>query len=94
MTIEEVAGHFEATTIEPVPIAHDWRDGFLFAFWRRPEAYLDPVVRANISVFARLGAGRGGRVRGAAARRPRRAAPGRSATATCWSSTSSTAAIA
>jgi hypothetical protein len=24
------------------------------AYWRRPEAYLDPVVRANISVFALL----------------------------------------
>ena len=22
------------------------------AYWRRPQAYLDPVVRANISVFA------------------------------------------
>ena len=24
------------------------------AYWRRPEAYLDPAVRANISVFALL----------------------------------------
>ena len=54
MTIDEIAGHFGPTRIEPVPIAHDWQDGFLFAFWRRPEAYLDPVVRANISVFSRL----------------------------------------
>jgi SAM-dependent methyltransferase len=54
MTIEDIAGHFGATRIEPVPITHDWQDGFLFAFWRRPEAYLDPVVRANISVFSRL----------------------------------------
>jgi SAM-dependent methyltransferase len=54
MTIEEIASHFRPTTIEPVPVAHDWQDGFLFAFWRRPEAYLDPVVRANISVFSRL----------------------------------------
>jgi SAM-dependent methyltransferase len=54
MTIAEIASHFGATAIEPVPIAHDWRDGFMCAFWRRPEAYLDPVVRANISVFARL----------------------------------------
>jgi SAM-dependent methyltransferase len=35
-----------------VPIPHDCRDGFLMAYWRRPEAYLDPVVRQNISVFA------------------------------------------
>jgi SAM-dependent methyltransferase len=38
----------------PVPIPHDCRDGFLMAFWRRPEAYLDPQVRANISLFALL----------------------------------------
>ena len=37
---------------EVVPIPHDCRDGFLMAYWRRPAAYLDPVVRANISVFA------------------------------------------
>jgi SAM-dependent methyltransferase len=54
MTLEDIAGHLRPTWIEPVPIAHDWRDGFLFAFWRRPEAYLDPLVRANISVFQRL----------------------------------------
>jgi SAM-dependent methyltransferase len=38
----------------PVPIPHDCRDGFLMAYWRRPAAYLDPVVRANISIFALL----------------------------------------
>ncbi len=38
----------------PVPIPHDCRDGFLHAYWRRPEAHLDPDVRAGISVFARL----------------------------------------
>jgi SAM-dependent methyltransferase len=37
--------------LRPVPIPHDCRDGFLGAFWRRPEAYLDPAVRAGISVF-------------------------------------------
>jgi SAM-dependent methyltransferase len=41
---------------EPVPIPHDCRDGFLHAYWRRPEAYLDPAVRAGISVFAQLDA--------------------------------------
>jgi SAM-dependent methyltransferase len=40
--------------VRPVPIPHDCRDGFLGAFWRRPEAYLDPEVRAGISVFALL----------------------------------------
>jgi SAM-dependent methyltransferase len=37
-----------------VAIPHDCRDGFLGAFWRRPEAYLDPTVRAGISVFSML----------------------------------------
>ncbi len=40
----------------PVPIPHDCRDGFLGAFWRRPEAYLDARVRAGISAFALLDA--------------------------------------
>jgi hypothetical protein len=37
-----------------VPIPHDCRDGFYGAYWRRPEAYLDPAVRAGISFFDRL----------------------------------------
>jgi SAM-dependent methyltransferase len=38
----------------PVPITHDCLDGFYGAFWRRPDAYLDPDVRAGISVFAQV----------------------------------------
>jgi SAM-dependent methyltransferase len=37
--------------ISTVPIPHDCRDGFLYAYWRRPAAYLDPRVRAAISSF-------------------------------------------
>jgi SAM-dependent methyltransferase len=37
--------------VEPVPVPHDCADGFALAFWRRPRAYLDPRVRAGISVF-------------------------------------------
>jgi SAM-dependent methyltransferase len=42
---------------EPVPIPHDCVDGFLHAYWRRPEAYLSQEVRAGISVFARMDRG-------------------------------------
>lgn len=35
----------------PIPLAADCSDGFLSAFWARPEAYLDPSVRANMSPF-------------------------------------------
>ena len=37
-----------------VPIPHDCVDGFLGAFWRRPEAYLDPRVRSGISSYAAM----------------------------------------
>ena len=47
-TIERLGGGRE----EVVPIPHDCVDGFFHAYWRRPEAYLDPVVRAGISAFA------------------------------------------
>ncbi|MGZ4201893.1 MAG: class I SAM-dependent methyltransferase [Thermoleophilaceae bacterium] len=40
--------------VEPVPIPHDCADGFYGSFWRRPAAYLDPLVRSCISVFSRL----------------------------------------
>jgi SAM-dependent methyltransferase len=54
MDIAEVAFHLEADRIEPVPLAADWQDGFLMAYWRRPEAYLEATVRAGISVFGLL----------------------------------------
>lgn len=43
----------------PVPIPHDCIDGFLCAYWRRPEAYLDPDRRSVISSFARIDAAAG-----------------------------------
>lgn len=41
-------------SIVPVRIPADCRDGFLYAWWRRPEAYLDPAIRAGMSSFRRL----------------------------------------
>lgn len=37
--------------ISAVPIPHDCIDGFLYAYWRRPAAYLDPRIRAAMSSF-------------------------------------------
>jgi SAM-dependent methyltransferase len=37
--------------ITPVPVPHDCSDGFLYAYWRRPHAYLDPHVRSGSSSF-------------------------------------------
>jgi SAM-dependent methyltransferase len=49
--MEEVLGPLD---VRPVPIAADCTDGFLGAYWRRPEAYLDAGVRGAISTFARV----------------------------------------
>ena len=53
--VDRLAALLGATRIEPVPIPHDCTDGFAVAYWRRPEAYLDPVVRAGISMLAQTG---------------------------------------
>jgi SAM-dependent methyltransferase len=49
-------GGHEVTTRE-VPVPADCADGFLGAYWRRPEAYLDPAIRASMSGLALLDAG-------------------------------------
>ena len=41
--------------VRPVAVPHDCVDGFLGAYWRRPEAYLDPAVRGAMSTFTKIG---------------------------------------
>jgi len=53
-TVETVAEALGGAEIVPVPIAHDCSDGFLCAWWKRPLAYLEEGVRANISSFAAM----------------------------------------
>ncbi len=52
--LREVLGTAES---RPVPVPHDCTDGFYGAYWRRPEAYLDPAARAGISVFSQVSSG-------------------------------------
>lgn len=52
-TLQRLVG---PAVITPVPIPHDCTDGFLCAYWRRPEAYLNSAVRNAISSFARIDA--------------------------------------
>jgi SAM-dependent methyltransferase len=49
--IAQLLGHGR---VETVPVPSDCTDGFYAAWWKRPEAYLDPKVRASISGIARL----------------------------------------
>ena len=51
--LERVVGPARMT---PVPVPHDCTDGFLCAYWRRPESYLRAEVRNAISSFARIDA--------------------------------------
>ena len=54
---DEIADALGAGRVEVVPVPADCADGFLCAYWRRPERYLDPSVRDCISGIARLPAG-------------------------------------
>ncbi|MBL8551091.1 MAG: class I SAM-dependent methyltransferase [Hyphomonadaceae bacterium] len=51
--MEDELGAFEAS---PVPVPHDCVDGFLGAYWRRPDIYLDPIARRSMSSFAKIDA--------------------------------------
>ena len=42
------------THVEDIPTPGDCEDGFFEAFWRRPEALLDPAIRASQSMWALL----------------------------------------
>ena len=41
-------------SVHPLPIPADCADGFLGAYWRRPAAYIEQMVRTGISSFSRI----------------------------------------
>lgn len=45
---------FGKVILMPLRIPHDCTDGFIDAFWARPEAILDPAVRNSMSAFQLL----------------------------------------
>jgi SAM-dependent methyltransferase len=49
-----VQQHLEVREVIPIPIPADCSDGFVGAYWSRPEAYLDPAVIAGMSTLALL----------------------------------------
>jgi len=53
-SVDEIVEYLGNCSVDHIAIPHDCVDGFLAAFWRRPEAYLDPGVRAGMSGFALL----------------------------------------
>ena len=54
--LKKELGEFQST---PVFVPHDCTDGFLGAYWRRPETYLDPDARKSMSSFAKIDADTG-----------------------------------
>jgi SAM-dependent methyltransferase len=58
VAIDDLVATLDAAevSVERVPIPHDCRDGFLGAFWRRPERYLDPTLLPGNSAFMGLDA--------------------------------------
>lgn len=52
--MESYAATLGPVDIRPLLVPHDCADGFLYAYWRRPEAYLDPAIRAGSSSFHKL----------------------------------------
>lgn len=57
LALDVVAESLGGARIQSLAIPADCQDGFFEAYWARPEAYLDPAVRAAQSVWPRLGEG-------------------------------------
>jgi SAM-dependent methyltransferase len=49
----------KSVSVAPVGVPHDCVDGFLAAYWRRPQAYHLPAVRNAISSFSKIDPVRG-----------------------------------
>ena len=50
-TLQDLEQWLGPIRVTPVPIPQDCTDGFLYAYWKRPAAYLDPRLRAGSSSF-------------------------------------------
>lgn len=54
-TLDFYTEHLGPVQVQTVAVPWDCSDGFLYAYWRRPQAYLDPRVRQASSSFWRIG---------------------------------------
>jgi SAM-dependent methyltransferase len=50
-TMSEYERWLGSVQVTPVLVPHDCSDGFLYAYWRRPAAYLDGRIRSGSSSF-------------------------------------------
>ena len=54
-SVEQLSTVLGSVDVKTVPIPVDCTDGFLCAYWARPENYLNSRVRSAISTFSRIG---------------------------------------
>ncbi len=55
VAMETLTAAFSRARVETLDVPADCTDGFAGAFWRRPHSYLEPQVRAGMSVLAQVG---------------------------------------
>ena len=53
-SIRWLLGTLPGSTASAFPVPRDCTDGFMVAFWGRPEAYLDPEIRSGTSAWHQL----------------------------------------
>jgi hypothetical protein len=53
-TLSELEDAFRNMEVSVLNIPTNCADGFLAAYWQRPEAYLDELVREKISTFTKI----------------------------------------
>jgi SAM-dependent methyltransferase len=53
-SVEQISTVLGSVDVKTVPIPSDCTDGFLCAYWSRPESFLDSRIRSAISTFSRI----------------------------------------
>jgi SAM-dependent methyltransferase len=53
-TVDDFTRALGPVEMRTIPIPHDCVDGFLGAYWRRPQTYLDDAARTAISTFSKI----------------------------------------
>ena len=53
-SVNELGNYFEKVEVSPLLIPDDCEDGFMAAYWKRPEAYLIEEIRQSISAFSKI----------------------------------------
>lgn len=53
-SLSEITNHFLGVKFYPLKVPANCLDGFTAAYWARPKAYLDPLVRSSMSTFSKI----------------------------------------